>query len=197
MDKNLINIIKEEISNFDFLGNDERSEHEETITILNNDDFQKQFICDSLINRNNNIKQSVKDSMLGGDWNDIDDIDKVSLDYSLNIEYKYDQAKEPVKFILSFFGDNISVKGKESGPRGDYFNEPQQEKRIEYFNWDDVNVQLETFHGDDVKFNVLYDAPYKIQTLFIQEYLYSFLTQATGMDVENYMSDRSSVSAYC
>ena len=54
--KQLIKIINEEISGFDFLGNEEYLKEEEDINILKNEDFQKQFICDLLLKRKEKVK---------------------------------------------------------------------------------------------------------------------------------------------
>jgi hypothetical protein len=75
-----------------------------------NEEFQKQFICDSLLNKNK-VKSTVYDSRLGGNWetNDFEDADKVTLEYLLKIEYKYDQTKEPLNFELNFYGDKVDI----------------------------------------------------------------------------------------
>src|ERR1035437_5253077 len=56
VEKDIIKIINEEASNFDFLGNDDNMKEQEIIDLLQNEEFQKQFICDSLLERKNKIK---------------------------------------------------------------------------------------------------------------------------------------------
>jgi hypothetical protein len=46
-------IINEEISEFDFLGNEQYLKEQEVVDLLKNEDFQKQFICDSLLSNLN------------------------------------------------------------------------------------------------------------------------------------------------
>ena len=70
IDKNIIRIINEEASNFDFLGNEDYLKEREILDLLQNEEFQKQFICDSLLERKNKIKTDVFESKLGGDWED-------------------------------------------------------------------------------------------------------------------------------
>ena len=45
-----IQIINEVIAEFDFLGNDKYLKEQDNVSLLNNEDFQKQFICDVLTN---------------------------------------------------------------------------------------------------------------------------------------------------
>ena len=119
IDKNIIRIINEEASNFDFLGNEDYLKEREVIDLLQNEDFQKQFICDSLLERKNKIKTDVFESKLGGDLeDDSQDARTLTLDYFLKIEYKYDQEKEPVKFELSFYSDSIAISKTDSYDSG-------------------------------------------------------------------------------
>lgn len=195
--KDILRIIKEEVSDFDFLGNEERSKYVEEISTLKDEEFQKQFICDSLVNRNNNIKQTVGDSSIEGDWAGSSDNDKLNLDYSVNIEYRYDRTKEPIKFILSFFGDNVDYSVEDTYEPGTYQDEPQSDSWFEYIDWSDIEVQLETHGGDDIKFTALYNAPEKIQNIFIKEYILEFIQQATHMDVMNIEKNQGEVQSYC
>ena len=50
--RDFIRIINEEISEFDFLGNEQYLKEQEIVDLLKNEDFQKQFICDSLLSIN-------------------------------------------------------------------------------------------------------------------------------------------------
>ena len=54
--KNIINIITEEVKQFDFLGNDERLKEQENNELLMNEELQKQFICDALLGRTDKVK---------------------------------------------------------------------------------------------------------------------------------------------
>ena len=99
-------IIKEEVSNFDFLGNDEHLKEQQTTDLLIDPDLQKQFICDSLLNYNEKIRvANIADSYITGNWDEANMVDanSVTLEYSLDLEYKYDSLKDPIKFNITFF----------------------------------------------------------------------------------------------
>ena len=53
INNDIIRIITEEISEFDFLGNDKYQKENESIDLLKNEEFQKRFICDALLSKNN------------------------------------------------------------------------------------------------------------------------------------------------
>ena len=56
MKNDFVEIINEEIKNFDFLGNDEFLKEQEVTDLLINEDLQKQFICDSLLGRKDKVR---------------------------------------------------------------------------------------------------------------------------------------------
>jgi hypothetical protein len=205
LNKNFIKIINEEINKFDFLGNEEFSKEQEITDLLQNEDFQKQFICDSLV-QNNKIKKSVIDARIGGNWeeDDFEDANKLTIEYFLKIEYKYDQAKEPIKFDLSFYSDGISVsktgwydKGRFGGtPDTDI--EPSGEAWFNGFNWNDISVDLNTGDGDEIDFLAFKHAPPKIQVLFIREYTQDYIGTYTSMDIKTpEMRDKVQNVPYC
>jgi hypothetical protein len=191
-DKNLIKIINEEVGDFDFLGNDNYSKEQEIINLLQNEDFQKQFICDSLLERKNKIKTDVFDSRIGGDWekDKSEDVNKLSLDYFLKVEYKYDQEKEPIKFDLSFYSDNISISKRDDYDKGriggttDSDIAPSGRAWFNGFNWMDINVDLNTSEGDEIKFVAFEKAPSKIKMLFIREYVEEYISNYSGMGID-------------
>jgi len=162
--KDFIKIINEEISNFDFLGNNASTKEEEVYDLLRNEDFQKQFICDSLIN-NKKISTKISDANIGGNWDD-EDATNLTIDYFIDIEYKYDPNKEPIEFGIHFYSENISIDIKNNNDN----NEPISDSYYTYINWDDIDVKLFSSRGDQVVFKALSAAPLKIQILFIRNY---------------------------
>jgi hypothetical protein len=180
---NIIMIINEELENFDFLGNDEYNKEKEGFDLLSNEDFQKQFICDSLLKRRDKLKVRVTDSGVGGNWetNNPEDISFLTLEYFTEIEYKYDPAKEAVKFTLNFDSDRISVSA------GGYYNPgnwgryepPEGDTWYDSIDWMDINVTLFTMDGDEIEFNAFKRAPADIQNLFVREYVESYITTST------------------
>jgi hypothetical protein len=203
--KELIRTINEVISEFDFLGNDEYLKEEENVDLLKNEDLQKQFICDSLINKKN-LKTDVYDSRIGGNWEEdnFDDTDRMSIEYFLKIEYKYDQSKEPIKFDLNFYADKVDVgktgwqdRGHVGGtPETD--REPSGEAWFDRFDWRDINVDLYTPDGDEIKFIAFEKAPPKIQILFIREFCQDFIMNYTNLDIRTpEMRDTVRSVPYC
>lgn len=184
INKKFIKIINEEVSKFDFLGNEEYLKEQEVVNVLLNEEFQKQFICDSLLNKNK-IKTNVLESRINGNWeNDNDDASKLILEYFLKIEYKYDQEKEPINFDLNFYGDNISISKVDDYDKGSYDVAPSGKAWFNNFNWNDIDVDLNTTEGDEIKFLAFERAPQKIKMLFVREYVESYVINYTGLDIE-------------
>jgi hypothetical protein len=203
--KNVIKIINEVISEFDFLGNDEHTKEQETIDLLKNEDLQKQFICDALLNKNIKIV-GVSDARLGGNWDaqDFDDASKLTIEYFLKIQYTYDPNKEPIIFDLDFDSDEVSIgvtgwqdRGRFGGtPDTDI--EPSGEAWFDQLNWNDIDVTLFTTDGDEIPFIAFQKAPPRIQTLFIRNFTENFIGKQTGMDIRTKeMKDKIQNVPYC
>jgi len=196
-----IKILTEEISNFDFLGNDESLKEQEVTDLLQNEELQKQFICDSLLDVNNKVKiVKVVDSQISGNWdeNNLDDANKLMLDYSVNIDYMYDATKEPLNFDLIFNGDNIgiSVDGWEDSGDG-HTTPPEGESWYNYFNWDSIDVGMYTIDGDQIDFLALKKAPPRIQILFIRNYVENFI-ETNSLDIRTpEMNDKIQNIPFC
>lgn len=198
--KKIIKIINEEITNFDFLSNDERLKGQENIDLLKNEDMQKQFICDSLLNKKNKIKiVEVTDARIGGNWEgDIDDANKLTIEYYLKIQYAYDPQKKPIIFYLNFDSDDISISKDGFYNKGSNDVAPYGESWFNSLNWNDINVILSTEDGDEIEFIAFKKAPQKIQMLFIREYTADFIGNETNMDIRTReMNDKIQNIPYC
>jgi len=202
--KEFIKIINEEIQEFDFLGNDEHSKEMETINLLKNEDFQKQFICDALLSKSN-VKTKIYDSRIGGDWEgDYENASSLSLEYYLVVEYKYDQQKQPISFNLNFNGDDISIseggwydQGNWGGTMGDAI-EPSGDAWFDGFEWGDIDVTLNTEDGDEIEFLAFKHAPPKIQTLFTRHFCETYIESATRLEIRTpEMRDKIQNIPYC
>ena len=195
--KDFIKIINEEISNFDFLGNEQYLKEEENFELLKNADFQKQFICDSLIN-NNKIKQHITDARIGGDWAEGNDASKLTIEYFVDIEYLYDPSKEPAKFTITFDSENVGIGIYASHDPGSYGNFIEPSDVAEYTNieWRDIDVSMSTSNGDEIDFIAFKKAPPKIQTLFIREFTETFIHNETA-DTESLKTDNIKSIPYC
>ena len=204
--KDFVKIIKEELQNFDFLGNDEFLKEQEVTDLLQDEDLQKQFICDALLQRKDKVNiAKIADSYLTGNWDEFnkEDADRVSLEYSLDMEYVYDIEKEPLKFNLFFVADKIDISvggwydpGRYGGTTDtDY--EAEGESWFDGFDWSDINVILYTMEGDEVPFPAFDNAPPKIQTLFIREFTQNFIENETLELRTDELKDNIQNTPYC
>jgi len=201
-----IKIINEELNKFDFLNNDEFLKEQEVTDLLQNEDLQKQFICDSLLGKSDKVKiVNIEDSHISGNWEESnpEDADRITLVYYLKIEYAYDATKEPILFELNFDADKIDISvggwydpGRFGGTTDtDYA--PEGESWFDGFDWGDIYVKLYTVDGDDVIFTAFEKAPPRIQTLFMRHYLESFISTETLELRTNDMKDRVQNIPYC
>lgn len=197
----LVKIINEEISNFDFLGNDELLKEQETTDLLINEDLQKQFICDSLLNRNDKVKiVKIVESYITGNWDEstTEEANRLSLSYSLDMKYIYDAVKEPLDFNLTFTTDkiDISVDGWQDSGDG-YTTPPEGDSWYDGFDWNDIDVNIYTMDGDTINFIAFEKAPPKIQTLFIREFTQNFIENETLEFRTPEMRDNIRNTPYC
>jgi hypothetical protein len=174
--KDFIRILNEEIKNFDFLGNDEHQKEQETIDLLKNPDLQKQFICDSLLNKNAKIKIDILDAIISGDYEEgPEEANNITIEYNLKIQYTYDQSKEPLTFDLTFDGDNVPIsvdsdydKGVWAGTMPDSIP-PSGGDWISSIDWRYITVKMWS-DGEEIPFTTFEKAPERIQNIFIREY---------------------------
>ena len=196
----LVKIINEEISNFDFLGNDELLKEQETTDLLINEDLQKQFICDSLLNRNDKVKiVKIVESYITGNWdeNKTEETNRLSLSYSLDMKYIYDAVKEPLDFNLTFTADNIDISVDGWSDAGSYEVAPEGDSWYDGFDWSDIDVNIYTMDGDTINFIAFEKAPPKIQTLFIREFTQNFIENETLEFRTPEMRDNIRNTPYC
>lgn len=202
--KGLIKIINEEISEFDFLGSDERQEDENVFQILSNEDLQKQFICDVLLHKEKIKQIEVSDAWLGGNWEDnYDEANTLKIEYDINLAYTYDQTKNPIEFNLFFKSDNMPIHmggwydpGRFGGTT-DTDIESSGEKWFDSIDYDYVEVKLFTLKGDDIEFTAFEKAPPKIQELFIKEYIESYIIDYTSLEIRDLSKDKPQDIPYC
>lgn len=194
---NLNKIIKEEINNFDFLNNDNDGKHQEYINLLNNEELQKQFICDSLL-PNNKIKIiETTNASIGGDFeSSYEDMNNITIEYGLTIQYTYDSTKEPLKFELDFDSSKINVGASGNYDGGDHYTPPSGDAWFDYIDWNDVDVMLFSTDGEEIKFLAFEKAPSNIQDLFIREYVSGFISSKTNMDIKD-RPNNSVIQQYC
>jgi hypothetical protein len=184
--KSLIRIINEEISGFDFLGNEKYVKEEEDINLLKNKDFQKQFICDLLLKRKEKVKTiQVAQSDFGDNW---ERNGYLTIDYIIEFAYTYDVAKQPARFGIQLKGDRIqyninsvSTQGKWMGTMPDS-TPPSGGEWFDEIDWDAIKVSMFMIdeRDDDVEFLAFESAPPRIQHLFIKEIVGDFIREWAG-----------------
>jgi hypothetical protein len=154
--KDFIRIINEEIGDFDFLNNEKYIKEKEIIELLENQNFQKQFIIDSITKMRDNIQF---DDFSTDIYNDPDfefqQEDNINLKANAELTYTYDPQDDPIKFALVFFGEDI--KSHENSDISALFTE--------------INVELYTIEGDKIDFIAFKNAPQNIRQLFIKAYI--------------------------
>jgi hypothetical protein len=109
--KDFLRIINEEIAAFDFLGNEQHQQDEQLVGLLEDENFQKQFIIDSITNMRDKIQISNGNSEILTDPDE--DTETTASDFDL--QYDYDTEKEPLKFNLGFDVDDVEMYS----PQGD------------------------------------------------------------------------------
>ena len=177
------------------MGNEAHLKEEEAYNLLKNEDFQKQFICDSLINKKN-IKTNVTEAQVGGDWENGNTASKLTIDYLVGITYKYDQLKEPAIFTIGFDSQNVGISISTTSNRGDYYNQPSNEDHYNAIRWSDIDVSIFSIDGDTIPFIAFQKAPIKIQELFIREYTEDFIANETA-DTDRLRKDNVRSIPYC
>lgn len=173
MNKNdIIRIINEELSTYDFLGNDDELKKQEDLALLKNIDFQRQFIIDS-ITKKDRVKIVGQDPIImGGNWNGNNDNEGYfTLEYSIEVEYLYDSTKKPIKFGLNFGKQgeeqyNYYISGEYSDPSVGY------SKSGEYdIEWANISVDIISSEGELIPFIALDKSDVKTQYNFVNKYI--------------------------
>ncbi len=149
--RNLIDLIKEEVSNFDYLNNDKRVKENENISILNKDEFQKKFILDVIDGKVNPYINNKEINSMFRKYGDIKD-EYIDLDITVNFKY------ESKLFDIEFSGDKVNISD----------GELNTEEDINNINWLQINLILKADNGDTINFKIFNEAPDKIKILFIK-----------------------------
>lgn len=169
--KDIYRIINEEISGFDFLNNKIQEQEEETVRILSDENFQKEFIIDSITRMREKIKIIDTGDMYltkpDSDFND--DTDKLDLAYFLTVKYNY-QGKD-LEFSLYFQADDLIIHYDNYEEPGDRYQPSEREKWISHFPWGEIDVDIFTVHDEKIEFSGIDKASDKTKELFVRAYL--------------------------
>lgn len=163
----------------DFLGVDGLNNELEYYILIENEDFQKQFIVDLLLGKNDKFKIiETTEAHITGDYNsDFTDnsANYINIEYVVKIEYKYDSNKKPITFELYFNNDEeININVGDDGMVNDDDN-----STVTSIDWSKINVQLRSVEGDMIEFKAFNNAPSNIQKIFVREFIGDFITNET------------------
>lgn len=180
--KDFIRIINEEVGEFDFLNNDKYQEEQEIIKLLQNPQFQKQFIIDSITKMRDKIKF---DEFFARVYNDPDFQDQYHSDMNLEVDtellYTYDPTKDPIKLSLGFEGHNIHYETGSESSAGDYDTPSHSRMWYDTVSWDEIDVNLYTNEGDEIEFIAFNKAPANIKELFVRSYVEDVIEKETDI----------------
>lgn len=191
IDKKIIKVINETISEYDFLGMNKLKEQQQYYELIENEEFQKQFITDFMLGKTDKYKIiDTSDAKITGDYDTdfaADQVNHINIEYGIRIEYKYDPNKEPIQFELYFDNDeriNIGIDGKEDSISGaDWGSQRIHDSWITSVEWDKINVNLYSIEGDEIEFKAFKKAPQNIKELFVREFTKDLIESETTMEV--------------
>jgi hypothetical protein len=182
----VIKIIKEEIGGFDFLGNEEYLKEQENVDLLQNEEFQKQFIIDSITNFKEKIDiiEVETQYLQEPDYSRTEDgqgSDSINLEYFITVKYNY--MGNEVTFKLSFYADNLTISWSSWSSSGDgQFIAPEGETDLTDIDWGDITPILRSMDDDDIDFTAFDKAGGKTQELFVRSYMDGVVTSELNMD---------------
>ena len=192
--KDFIRIINEEVGEFDFLNNEKYKKEQEIYDLLQNPQFQKQFIIDSITKMRDRISF---DEFFARVYNDPDFQDQYHSDMNLEINvellYNYNPSEDPIKFALVFDGTNINYETGSEDSIGDYQTPSYSDRWYKSISWNEIDVNLYTIEGDEIEFIAFKKAPNNIKELFIRAYAEDVIEKETDInDIEEKLPRYSS-----
>jgi len=196
--RNISKIILEELQNFDFLNVNTNNNKQEINDLIMNRDFQKRFICDSILHKNERIKiLDISNQDIDMDYDVIErtKVLGININYTVKISYKYDTTKEPLTLTLEFNGRNIQSDndGVDEKDTTGHF-----EITFSSIDWGSIEVTLYNDDNDEIEFNEVKTR--KINSLFIRAYLEDFFIDTTGFEL-GYLyknnNDKTQAINYC
>lgn len=177
--KKFIRIINEEIAEFDFLNNKKKIQEEEAIKLLHDEIFQKKFIIDSILYIKEKISFDNSDAVVRNDPDVKDDDNHNDLQIDFNSDIIYEYNDKPIKFEISFIGNNINYSTDYTSTPSTYTYPGDFESWYTSIDWNDIEVSLFTVDGDDIDFIAYKKAPNKIKELFIRSYVEPIIEKYT------------------
>lgn len=141
-DKNLVRIINEEISGFDFLNQKQLQEEDNIENTLKSRDFQTKLVYDLLNNFNNPAvikNKEVIEQSSNSEELEPDSTQRLNVSFIADFTYNYNGIDMPLTIIIE--GDNIWYDLNVKHDRGDYYTPPSTESNLDY-DWKDISVKV-------------------------------------------------------
>jgi hypothetical protein len=140
--KQIIRLINEEISNFDFLGLDEIKQEDSIESVLKSRDFQVRFVNDVLRNFNDGTifkdKEEIEQSSNVEDLQP-DGYEKLNVTYIIDFKYNYQGKDMPLSIIIE--GNNVWYDLQVTNDPGDWYTPPSGEASLD-IDWNDFGVKI-------------------------------------------------------
>lgn len=148
----ILKIIKEEISNYDFLGLDEIAKEDEYKTIINSKQFQTQFVNDVINDINNDSKfKKINTLYKSMSIDNAGFINEEPLHFDFEIEMIYTYNNTDINLNLMFDGDNIEYDFRIDKSIGDHDTPTYNDFVFEDINWNDVKFNMFTNDGYEIE----------------------------------------------
>jgi hypothetical protein len=157
----ILNIIKEEIENFDFLGIEKLKEDENIVNILNDKNFQTQFVNDVLTNiddKNKFKKSDVLYKHISNDTNDFIDEAPLSIDFNFELIYNYNNQDIPL--TIFFDGENIYYDMNVDREYQTHDLPGSLDLSFNDIDWNGIKTNIYDSNGDEIEMNWLKKSKY-------------------------------------
>lgn len=141
-DKKLIRAINEEISNFDFLNQEELQEENNMVDFLKSKEFQTRLIYDLMNRFNNNTifkNKEVIEQSSNVEELEPDSSQRLNVTYVVDFNYDFNGRDLPLSIIIE--ADNIWQDLSVKHVTGDYDTEPSTNTILD-FDWSDFRVKV-------------------------------------------------------
>jgi len=155
--KQLIRIINEEISNFDYLSQEQIQEEDNMQGVLKSRDFQTKLVYDLINNWNNpNIikNKQVIEQTSNVDQLEPDSVQRLNVSFIADFNYDYSGNEMPLTIIVE--GQDMWQDLQVNRDGGDYMTPPSADATLNY-DWTEIGVK------------VMYDGEYEVELDWLYE----------------------------
>jgi hypothetical protein len=140
--KQIIRLINEEISGFDYLNQEQLQEEDNVENVLKSKDFQTKLVHDMMNSFNNtNIfkNKEVIEQSSNVEELEPDSVQGLNIEYIVDFIYNYQGKDMPISVIIE--GNDIWQDLHVDRDSGDYYTPPSVESKLD-FDWMDINSKI-------------------------------------------------------